>query len=196
MFFDPADFPFTRLFEEQWEVIREEMRGLDDRILDIHRNGPHEQYIAQLVNNNGWIPGWQVGSRQPNYNWLTYGLSYAGFFPAEAPHKFPATSRLLARLTGFKVCAFLLMRPLSLIGPHTHPELGGDLLTYHLGLQTSPGRSFLWVDGTFAEEEDGKSIIFDGSLDHFAVNMDRYDRVILYMEFDKRRIAIDGGAGN
>jgi ornithine lipid ester-linked acyl 2-hydroxylase len=190
MFFDPADFAFTKVFEEQWQVIRGELRGLDPKILDIYRNGPHEQYVAALQRNNGWIPGWQVGSREPNYNWLTYGLSYAGLFPDEAPLRFPETRKLLARLTGFKVCAFLLMRPLSVLGAHAHPELGGDLLTYHLGLQVTPGRCFLWVDGNFAEEEEGKSIIFDGSHDHFAVNVGQSDRAILYMEFDKSRIAV------
>lgn len=190
MLHDVALFDFTKEFEKNWHIIREEYLNLDREILDLHRNGPHERYIETLLyKKNAWIPSWQVASTEPNYDWLTYGLSYQGLLPKEAEQKFPTTANLLSRLTGFKVCAFSLMKPLSFIGPHTHPELGGNLLTYHLGLDIVPGRSYLCVDGTFEEQQNGKSIIFDGFYDHYAFNMSDADRVILYMEFDKTKIA-------
>jgi aspartyl/asparaginyl beta-hydroxylase (cupin superfamily) len=65
-----------------------------------------------------------------------------------------------------------------------HPELGRGLLTFHLGVDVAPGKSFLFVDGIPSEEANAKSVVFDGSFEHFAVNMSSSDRTILYMEFD------------
>ena len=184
MFYQAAEFPFIKEFEKHYEAIRQEFLGLDPRVLNIHRNGPHEQYVAALIDNNGWTPSWQVKSKQPNEGWLTYGLSFRGFFPKEAETKFPLTMNLLSRLQGLRVCAFSRMAPLSFIAPHRHPELGRGLLTFHLGIDVAPGKSFLFVDGIPSEEGNAKSMVFDGSHEHFAVNMSSSDRTILYMEFD------------
>lgn len=190
-YYDPRDFPFVETFEQNWEVIRDEFLGLDARVLDFHRSGPHEQYVATLLKNNGWTPSWQMGLAAPNYDWQTYGLCYMGRFPDEVPQKLPRTAALLKRLTGYKVCAFSRMKPLSHLAPHTHPELGGRMLTYHLGLSVVPRRSYLWVDGEFREQRAGQSLIFDGSREHFALNMSGRDRVIFYMEFDREAIRVD-----
>lgn len=188
MFYNPALFNFTQEFERNWLAIRDEYLKLDRKVLDLHRNDSHETYVEKLFKNNGWTPSWQVGSNQPNYDWLTYGLSYRGLFPVEAKAKFPTIASLLSRLSGFKVCAFSKMKTLSFIGPHKHPELGDNLLTYHLGIDIIPGKSYLWVNGKFEEQRNGKSIVFDGSCEHFAFNMSGADRVILYLEFDKTKI--------
>jgi beta-hydroxylase len=87
------------------------------------------------------------------------------------------------------VAAFSLMRGPSFIAPHRHLELGGDLLTYHLGIVAVPRFSYLNVDGTFVEEQERKAVVFDGSCVHFALNMSNSERVLLYMEFDRSKIA-------
>jgi len=155
MFYEAGEFPFTREFERAYAVIRQEFLGLDPRILDIHRNAPHERYVAALLEQNGWTPSWQVGSPQANQAWQTYGLSFKGLFPKEAESKFPATMKLLGRMRGLRVGAFSRMSPLSFIAPHRHPELGGELLTFHLGIETVPGKSFLFVEWMPREELNG-----------------------------------------
>ncbi len=189
MFYDPALFDFTQKFERNWSTIRDEYYQLDENILDLHRNQHHEAYVERLLDNNAWTPSWRVNSSEPNYNWLTYGLSYRGLLPAEAPDKFPTIANLLSRLSGFKVCAFSMMEKLSFIAPHRHEELGGNLLTYHLGIDVIPEKSYLCVGNKFEEQRNGKSIIFDGSYEHFALNMSSTKRIILYLEFDKTKIA-------
>ena len=79
------------------------------------------------------------------------------------------------------------MKPLSFIGPHSHGDVGENILSYHLGLDVVPRKNYLWVNGTFEEESNGKSIIFHASHEHFAFNMSDANRVILYMEFDKTK---------
>jgi aspartyl/asparaginyl beta-hydroxylase (cupin superfamily) len=188
-FFDATTFSFPRRFEINWSRIRDELFGLDPAVLPIHRRFGHEAYVAALKSNNGWVPSWQVGSDEPNHEWLTYGLCYRGIFPDEADAKFPLIACILRELgDAVIVCAFSLMRRHSFIAPHQHSQLGGDLLTYHLGVKVEHGLSFLNVQGRFVEEEEGKSVIFDGSRTHFAVNMSGSDRVILYLEFDRSKL--------
>jgi beta-hydroxylase len=191
MYYDPQTFAFARAFEASWEQIRDEYRALDAPVLDGHRTAPHQSYVTRLLDHNGWLPSWQAGTTGANPDWLTYGLSFRGVFPREAYERYPVTAGLLSRLRGFKVCAFSLMRPRTFIAPHRHPELGGHLLTYHLGLDVTPRRSYLCVDGVFAEQQNGRSLVFDGSCDHFALNMSDEDRVILYLEFDRAKIRFD-----
>ena len=190
MFHDPAQFPFIRAFQQRWRLLRQEYRELDAPVLALHRAGDIELYIETLLRENGWTPSWQVDSEEPNQDWLTYGLSYKGLFPDGADRKLPATTRLLRRTIGVHVAAFSLMKPTSFLLPHAHPELADKYLTFHLGLEIEPRRSYLCVDGEMREERNGAAIVFDGSREHFAVNMGSADRVILYIEFDPRTAAV------
>ena len=188
MFYNSSEFNFINYFQEKIEDIRKEYLNLDPMILNIHRSGTHEELLSTFLTSNGWMPGWQVGTNAPNYNWLTYGLSYHNRFPPEACEKFPIIMNMINQFTGIKVCAFSSMLPFSFIAPHSHTELGGDLLTFHLGIDVIPGRSYLCVNGVFNEEKNNKAIVFDGSIEHFAINMGPSRRVILYLEFDKNSI--------
>jgi aspartyl/asparaginyl beta-hydroxylase (cupin superfamily) len=189
MIFDAAGFSFCRMFEDNWRDIRREYENLGRHVLDVHRNSAHADYLALAKKRNGWMPSWQVGSDRPNADWLTYGLCYGKTFPDEAFFKYPVTGGLLKRMgDSVIVAAFSLMHGPSFIAPHTHPELGANLLTYHLGIVT-PGLCYLNVAGKFVQEQERKSVVFDGSCVHFALNMSNSERVLLYMEFDRSKLA-------
>ena len=183
MFHDPADFPFVSQIVARWHLIRQEALELEADLLDFQRVGSLEHQAETLLRHNGWTPSWQVGTRDRNASWLTYGLSYRGVLPDDLEARMPFTSRLLARLRGYEVCALSLLRPGAFIRPHTHPEVTGRLLTLHVGLDAEPSRSFLAVGGQVREECNGQAIVFDASQPHFALNMGSFDRTILYMEF-------------
>lgn len=185
--FETQQYAYPRLFEEHWEAIREELRALHAPVLDLHRNlGTVEAFIARLERGtNGWTPSWQAGSDQINAGWLTYALRYTGRPAKGAAQKLPVTTTLLATIPGCHVAAFSLMKPLTVIGPHDHPDLrGSSLRIMHLGVDVVPGRSFLCVNGVFCEELPGRTLMFDGTGEHFALNAGDTDRVILYAEFD------------
>lgn len=188
MFYSPTEFPFITLFERNWKKIRDEYRGLDKKILDVHRNGTHEDYLRQVIENNGWAPSWSVNSTEKNFSWLTYGLFYRGIFPIEANEKFPFLMALLTGTPGIHACAFSQMMPQSTIAPHHHPELGDGLLTFHLGLELKADTCGLYVNDIFESEAEGKSIVFDGSVKHSARNASKVTRTILYVEFDRSKI--------
>lgn len=188
MFYNPCEFEFTRQFTDQWRMIRIECDRLGPHVLDVHRIGTHEDYFMQTARNNGWSPSWKVGSTERNYDWLTYGLSHEGQFPDEAREKFPVTMALIQSSPCITAAAFSKMNPLTMIAPHVHPELGGNRLTFHLGIDVEPRRSYLGVDGLIEEEKNNKPLIFDGSVEHFAVNMSESSRTILYIEFDRSKL--------
>ncbi|MCB8883361.1 aspartyl/asparaginyl beta-hydroxylase domain-containing protein [Acidisoma cellulosilytica] len=194
MFFDPGGFSFLPELTSRWRFIRQEWQELQAPILDIHRVGSVHRFAERLLQNNGWTPSWQAGSDQPNQDWLTYALSYQGMLPDGLASVMPATARLLSRLRGVEVCALSLMRPGSFIAPHDHPDIAGRLLTLHLGLAMEPGKCYLTVEGDAREEKPGAVLTFNAGREHFAVNMGRCDRVILYMEFDPRTAAFDAQA--
>lgn len=173
------------MFQANWRTIRAEQEALlrDRPVLDIHKGGDRIQYVEAVRKDNGWLPWVQAGSDEPNYDWLIYGLCFQGMFPDKAEEEFPGTASLLRRIAPrLGVASFSLMRGPSCLLPHCHPELRDRMLIYHLGL-TVPGNCYLNVSGRFIQEEEAKPIVFDGSVEHFAINMSRMDRVVLYMEF-------------
>ena len=62
-----------------------------------------------------------------------------------------------------------------------------SLLQFHLPIITAPERNYAYLNvmGEFRQHVEGEPIIFDGSLDHFAINESDVDRTIVYMEFKK-----------
>lgn len=189
-FFDPALFDFTQEFERHWQKIRDEYLSLDASILEFHHHlNNYDTYLETLSKQNGWMYSWQTASNRPNEQWLIYGLAYQGLFAAETQTKLPFITSLLSRLTGYRVCAFSTMKAQSFISPHNHPEMEENILTYQLGLDLVPEKSYLWVNGEFEAQRNGKSIIFCGRDEHFALNMSNRDRAILYLEFYKDKIA-------
>ncbi|MBV9971892.1 MAG: aspartyl/asparaginyl beta-hydroxylase domain-containing protein [Candidatus Eremiobacteraeota bacterium] len=187
MFYDPAQYVFVRRLVESAGRIRDEYYSLNADILSVHRNKPIDEFFASLEQTkNGWTPSWQVDSAQPNYNWLTYVVTYGRRFFPEAEQKYPATRAALDH-DAVRVGGFSLLKALSIIAPHDHPELGNGILTCHIGIDVVPGTSFLNVDDVFEEERLGKAVVFDGSKRHFALNASLRDRVVLYVEFDSTK---------
>ncbi|MDQ2664186.1 MAG: aspartyl/asparaginyl beta-hydroxylase domain-containing protein, partial [Candidatus Eremiobacteraeota bacterium] len=153
-------------------------------------NAPIDEFVQKLEQHgNGWTPSWQVDSSKPNHDWLTYVLTYAGRFFSEAAVKYPVTRSLLDS-DEVRVAGFSLLKPLSVIAPHRHEELGGGILTQHFGIDLSPRTNFINVQGVFQEERLGESIVFDGSFEHFAFNASLTNRVLLYIEFDSLKACV------
>lgn len=184
MFHDPAHFAFVGAVQSRWRFLRQEWLELDAPLLDLHRTGPRELQAERLLREPGWTASWQVGTDEPNHDWLTFAISYKGMVPDGAERLLPATTRLLTRLRGCEVSAFSLLRAGGFIRPHHHPEMAGRLLTLHLGLAVAPKRNYLCCAGAAREEADGEILVFDGAAEHFAVNMGEAERTILYLEFD------------
>ena len=62
----------------------------------------------------------------------------------------------------------------------------------HLPLETAPEANYAYlnVNGQFRQHVLGQPIVFDGSLDHFALNASHCDRTVLYVEFERDKLMI------
>ncbi|MBV8688536.1 MAG: hypothetical protein JOZ59_00385, partial [Candidatus Eremiobacteraeota bacterium] len=94
MFYDPKSFKFITELGQSVDQIQAELKSLGRDVLDIHRNRRVDEFFALLQRTkNGWTPSWQVSSfappslagssqyweldsSEPNYNWLTYAITY------------------------------------------------------------------------------------------------------------------------
>jgi beta-hydroxylase len=193
-FHDIADFPPLQTLAQSWTLIRDDYLSLNAPLMQLDRVGKrHGDVFNDVVdyvsrgNPYGWILGW--GREGGNEDWIQYPLVYRDQtvpFLNGAMHR---TTALLKQVPGIKVCALLKMNPHTCLPCHRHPEVAAEgLLQLHLPIKTAATRNYnyLNVDGEFRRHVSGEPLVFDGSLDHFALNESDEERVLLYMEFSAR----------
>lgn len=196
-FYEVADFPVLASITDQIEVIRAEFLSLTEAVMPIDRVGKnHDAVIAELQAYlaSGGTYGWMKGDGQAggNASWLQYALMIHDVPVNEAILAMPKTMAILQAIQGIKVCALSKMKPNCYLPTHTHPEISSEnMLQYHLTIDAATVHNFAYlnVDGEFRQNTLGASIVFDGSLQHFAVNASPADRTIVYMEFYRDRLA-------
>jgi hypothetical protein len=181
-----------RELADQWEVIREEFLALDAPVLDIHRVGKsyeqvQEEVIAHIQGGGtyGWLKGFDRGAKE-NPDWVQYGLVVNDTAVPFASATMPKTLALLSKIDGIRVCGLARMNPHTFLPTHRHPKIHTDgLLQYHITLDAplEGNYAYLNVNGEFNQNVNGDAIVFDGSLDHFALNASEEPRTILHMEF-------------
>lgn len=199
-FYSITEFPKLQQLCNQWEVVRDEFLQLGAPMMQTHREGEKKHYAeviqdikeeVEISGVYGWIRGW--GAEGGNNNWIQYGLMSSDEYVNEMVRPFveyvvPNTYQLIAKIQGIKICAFVTLKAQTILHCHTHPEIFDEgLLQLHLPLVTAVNRNYAYlnVNGEFRQHICGKPIIFDGSLDHFAINESNEDRSILYIEFKR-----------
>ncbi|MEJ0093342.1 MAG: aspartyl/asparaginyl beta-hydroxylase domain-containing protein [Methylocella sp.] len=195
-FFELSDFPTLKALASDWLVMRDELANLQAPVMDIDRNKKtHHQVRDEILQRTqagekyGWIKGW--GRPQGNTDWVQYGLVIDDLAMPFASAALPKTVALLQGIKGLHVAALSRLAAGSFLMTHTHPELPvKGLLQMHVTLQAPDDRNFAYLNvaGEFRHHLNGSGYIFDGSLDHFAVNASYQDRIILYLEFSKKRL--------
>ncbi|WHS62764.1 aspartyl/asparaginyl beta-hydroxylase domain-containing protein [Pseudomonas sp. G2-4] len=195
-FYDPSRFPKLQDLANNWEVIREEFLALDAPTLTINRVGKSITEIVDAVaahmeegGKYGWIWGWG-DNMEIKRDWTQYGLvAYDTPIPY-AQAAMPATIELLRKIPGIKLCALLRMEPSVFLSTHAHTgtwEEGLLHMQLTIDAPTTQNYSYLNVNGSFNQSTNGNLVIFDGSLDHFAVNASRAYRTVLYIEFHREK---------
>ncbi|MCV4269345.1 aspartyl/asparaginyl beta-hydroxylase domain-containing protein [Pseudomonas capsici] len=194
-FYALEDFPQLANLVAHCSVIQEELATLDAPLLEIDRtNKQHQQVHEELTEHlqqggdYGWLKGW--GAEGGNRDWTQYALLFRDTPIGPAQATMPRTLELFKPLKGIKVVALARMAPHSFLSLHRHPELTNEgLLQMHITLSAAneANYSYLNVAGEFYHQKPGTGAIFDGSLDHFAVNATPVQRTIIYMEFEKEK---------
>ncbi|OEC35425.1 beta-hydroxylase [Pseudomonas cuatrocienegasensis] len=192
-FYPLEDFPALANLVANCSVMQQELAALDAPVLDIDRtNKPHQHVHAELTEHlqqggdYGWLKGW--GAEGGNHDWTQYALLFRDTPLGPAQLTMPRTLALLQPLKGLKVVALARLAPHSFLSVHRHPELTAEgLLQMHITLSAASEANYAYLNvaGEFYQQKPGTGAIFDGSLDHFAVNATAVARTIIYMEFEK-----------
>ena len=195
-FYDIADFPGLDQLSQNWEVIREEFNQLDAPIMEIDRiNKPHEEVFEEVYNHiksgkkYGWVLGW--GEDGGNYNWTQYGLILNGEVVPFLGEEMKQTVELFKNMDGIIAVALLKLNPRTILHTHRHDDIREKgALQFHLPIDVIPDRNYnyLNVQGEFRQYVLGEPIVFDGALDHFALNESNRERTTLYIEFEKNTL--------
>jgi len=196
-FYDLKRFPKLQHLANNWEVIREEFLALDAPVLSIDRVGKSITQLVDEMNEHmeaggeyGWLWGWGHGD-VPMPTWTQYALmAYDNPIPY-AQAAMPKTIELLSQLPGVKLCALLRMEPNVFIGTHSHGGTWEEgLLHMQLTIDAPIDQSYAYlnVNGSFNQSTNGNLVIFDGSLDHFALNAsEKENRTVMYLEFHREK---------
>jgi aspartyl/asparaginyl beta-hydroxylase (cupin superfamily) len=198
--FYPLDkFPKLNELASSWQGIRDELVRLSAPTLDIDRVGKshaevYEETLKYVMGGGeyGWLKGWD-DSEQGNPDWTQYGLVAFDRPIPFAEAVMPRTIELLRKIEGVKICALSKMKPNVFLNTHRHPELfEQNLLQFHITLNAATENNFAYLNvaGIFNQNMMGNAIVFDGSLDHFALNASSVDRTILYMEFERSKLMV------
>jgi beta-hydroxylase len=195
-FYSHDRFPKIAELAANWQVIREEFLALDAPILEINRAGRSIAGVVEDLTQHmqqggqyGWLKGWGDGMEVMT-TWVQYGLmAYDKPIPFAVPHM-PRTIELLQKVGDVKLCALLRMEPNVFLGRHAHVGAWEEgLLHAQLTLDAPSSRNYCYmnVNGEFNQSTNGNLVIFDGSLDHFALNASEVARTIMYLEFQRER---------
>jgi beta-hydroxylase len=162
-----AQFPWTRVLEANWELIRAEAETALaelNRIPPLRDISPDHRRIAE-----------------PD-NWRSYFLWGYGYRMDENCLACPETDRLLAQVTGLNSAFFSILKPGAHIPRHRGPTKA--LLTCHLGLFTpKQGRCRMQVGDELVGWADGKTLVFDDTYPHEVWNDTQELRIILLVQF-------------
>lgn len=153
MFIDKKDFPFTKILEANWEIIRDEFVNLPSQSFD--------PWVQQSMYEDGWN---------------IFGL-YANGKPIPNPSgQCPQTSKIIASIEGVSIAGFSQMAP----NTHIKPHIGWAKSAYrlHLGL-VIPSECKLRVGNETRYWEEGQCWIFNDTVEHEASNNSDSSRGVL-----------------
>lgn len=164
------DFPFLRTFEENWEVIRDE--------------------VQEILKHRDAVPLFHEVSRDQKKiskgdNWRTFVLYGFGQPATKNVKQAPRTAELLAQVPNLQSAWFSILAPGYHIPPHRGPSKG--FLTCHLGLIVPKDAEscYLRVDDQVCVWREGKTFIFDDTYEHEVLNNTDEERVVLLFHTDR-----------
>lgn len=159
MFLDPYQFPFAATLEANWRTIRAEMEALTA-----------EQFTD-----------WQGTYVKLEGKWTLFGFFLPGVRWEENCARCPETARILDAIPGATMAGFSRLVPGSHIAPH-HGECGA-ILRMHLGLTVPESGCSLRVGNVTTGWQEGKTLLFDDTMEHESFNDSDRDRTVLIVDF-------------
>jgi len=158
MFIEASCFPFTEELQETWGVIRSEFDSVQ------HETIPY-------LENDLYTGEWDV------FPFLFFEKEYK-----ENQTKCPQTWEALQKIPGLVNASFSILRQATEVEPHT--GFTDQVLRCHLGLDIPHGCAII-VGNVPKRWQEGKCLIFDDTVEHYAYNKSHEDRGVLLLDFKK-----------
>mmetsp|Transcript_1875 Transcript_1875/g.2418 ORF Transcript_1875/g.2418 Transcript_1875/m.2418 type:complete len:274 (+) Transcript_1875:40-861(+) len=168
-FHNPQDFSFTKDLEENWQTIRNEFLAVNSAL--IHPWPEHNLYKQQGEEGKGWD---------------VFGLYAFGKKHYRNSKLCPVTCKIVESIPGMSTAAFSILNPHSKIIPHVGYYGYSDVvLRCHLGLIVPPHPELCYLRvGQYRQSwEEGKTMVFDDTFIHSAINNTDMTRVVLLLDF-------------
>ncbi len=164
MFYNLSEYPFTKLLEDSYPVIKREMEALTLARFEEW----HEKHLDTNL-------------------WLMYGLYLMGHELKDNCAACPETAKILKKIPDLATAVFSAILPGTHIKPHQ--GLKKMVLRCHLGLSVpEPEKCALKVNGVERHWQEGRCLIFDDTVTHEAWNHGNKPRVVLLIDFkDKKK---------
>jgi ornithine lipid ester-linked acyl 2-hydroxylase len=163
--------PELRILDQNCAIIRSELDAIladTNSIPRYHEITARETYISATVD--------------PDKDWRVFMLRTPIGTPRRNQLKCPRTTELTGRIPGVIQAFFSILDPGKSIPAHSGPYLG--YLRYHLALRVPQDNPpTMRVKDTIHRWEEGKSIVFDDSLEHEVYNKSNETRVVLIVDF-------------
>ena len=179
--FDEVNFPFTRLLEENADVIAAEARQII-----AERNGIHA--IREISPDHKRIA--------TDRRWKSLFLIGYGYRFDHNCNRCPETTRLVEQIPELNSAFFSIMEAGAEIPRHR--GVTKAFLTCHLGVVVPEDRlnCGIEVHDQTCNWEAGRAIVFDDTFEHEAWNRTEQDRVILLLQFKRPMNLIGRLLGN
>jgi len=164
-YYDTKTFPELKVFEENWEIIRDEAINLNDM---------SKICTSEDLDDGAFNSFFRTG-------WKRFYLMWFGSTLDSANHLCPKTMSLLNSVKSVKGAMFTMLPPGARLGKHRDPYAG--TLRYQLGLLTPNSEDCsITVDGKKYSWRDGEAVMFDGTYIHHAENKTENNRIILFLD--------------
>jgi len=182
--------------KNHWKTIREELDQLPSTFISEEPRPLTEwegsDEIRKIIDKYstgdcGWLKG---GQEHVVNEWVGWPLIWEGKPVLGNCLKCPKTVELLSHFGSVHIAGFSLMKGGVKLKEHVDPVGERYRFTYHLGLKCPKGCFLHHNMLGDIEEEDGKHIVFNATIPHWAENTSQEDRVILYVEFYVQEITL------
>jgi len=167
-------FPWAKLLEDNWEVIREELYSLFE-----HQS--HEWFLAHP----------HYVKSKSDKAWKTFEFVFFGINNLENCKKCPKTFELLKQIPELVTAQFSILEPNTVI--EAHKGYTRMVLRNHLALKV-PSKELCKIKIEDEEHswEEGKLVTFDDSKIHEAWNLSDETRMVLMLDVANPKMPYSG----
>ena len=161
-------FPYSKILEENWKDIRDELLALRHSQIEIPQFHELDKHQSRL-------------SKGGTSKWMTYLFLGYGSWVDDNCARCPKTTALLKAEPRITSALFSILEPGKRLPRHFGPFKG--VWRYHLGLKVPEGGAcYIVVGGQRYSWKDAEGSLFDDSFLHFAANETDGERAVLFID--------------